>query len=205
MLVSRQQIERRTTVPFVKTTQTSREPLVYRHKAWTRLTHWIWVLSLFFLLLSGLQIFNAHPTLYIGQQSGFQYDNAVLSIGAVDTPDGPQGRTRIFGRDFNTTGFLGLSGSAGEQQFRGFPAALTIPSYQDLATGRVVACPEGITRATVIEICAAEKIRCTETDLSLIDIYAAHEMFCTGTMGELAGVVRVDNRQMGDGNIGPMT
>src|SRR6201981_779816 len=29
----------------------------------------------------------------------------------------------------------------------------------DLATSRVVACPEGITRATVIEICAAEKIR----------------------------------------------
>src|SRR6516164_7640630 len=75
----------------------------------------------------------------------------------------------------------------------------------ELATGRVVACPEGITRATVIEICAAEKIRCIETDLSPIDIYGAHEMFCTGTMGELAGVVRVDNRQIGDGNIGPMT
>ena len=75
----------------------------------------------------------------------------------------------------------------------------------ELATGFVVACPEGITRATVIEICAAEKIRCIETDLSLIDIYGAHEMFCTGTMGELAGVVRVDNRQIGDGNVGPMT
>src|SRR6516225_615685 len=75
----------------------------------------------------------------------------------------------------------------------------------ELATGHVVACPEGITRATLIEICAAEKIRCIETDLSLIDIYGAHEMFCTGTMGELAGVVRVDNRQIGDGNIGPMT
>jgi branched-chain amino acid aminotransferase len=75
----------------------------------------------------------------------------------------------------------------------------------DLATGHVVACPEGITRATVIEICAAEKIRCVETDLSLVDVYGAHEMFCTGTMGELAGVVRIDNRQIGDGNVGPMT
>jgi branched-chain amino acid aminotransferase len=75
----------------------------------------------------------------------------------------------------------------------------------ELATGRVVACPEGITRATVMEICAAEKIRCIETDLSLIDIYGAHEMFCTGTMGELAGVIRIDNRQIGDGNVGPMT
>jgi branched-chain amino acid aminotransferase len=75
----------------------------------------------------------------------------------------------------------------------------------DLATGRVVACPEGITRATVIEICAAENIRCVETDLSLVDVYRAHEMFCTGTMGELAGVTSVDNRQIGDGRIGPMT
>jgi branched-chain amino acid aminotransferase len=75
----------------------------------------------------------------------------------------------------------------------------------DLATGRVVACPEGITRATVIEICSSEKIRCVETDLSLVDVYGAHEMFCTGTMGELAGVIKVDNRQIGDGRIGPMT
>src|SRR6184192_617418 len=79
------------------------------------------------------------------------------------------------------------------------------PISGDLATGRVVACPEGITRATVVEICAAEKIRCVETDLSLVDVYDAHEMFCTGTMGELAGVIRIDNRQIGDGNVGPMT
>ena len=75
----------------------------------------------------------------------------------------------------------------------------------DLATSRVVACPEGITRATVIEICAAEKIRCVETDLSPVDVYGADEMFCTGTMGELAGIVRLDNRLIGDGKIGPMT
>ena len=75
----------------------------------------------------------------------------------------------------------------------------------DLATGRVVACPDGITRATVIEICAAENIPCVETDLSLDDVYGAREMFCTGTMGELAGVLMVDNRQIGDGRIGPMT
>jgi branched-chain amino acid aminotransferase len=78
-------------------------------------------------------------------------------------------------------------------------------SNGELATGRIVACPEGITRATVIEICAAEKIRCVETDLSLDDVYGAHEMFCTGTMGELAGVLKVDSRQIGDGRIGPMT
>src|SRR5215471_3816530 len=75
----------------------------------------------------------------------------------------------------------------------------------ELATSRVVACPEGITRATVIEICAAEKIRCVETDLSVVDVYGANEIFCTGTMGELAAVTKIDNRQIGDGKVGPMT
>ena len=75
----------------------------------------------------------------------------------------------------------------------------------ELATSRVVACPEGITRATVIEICAAEKIRCVETDLSLADVYQAREVFCTGTMGELAGVIRIDNRHIGDGKVGTVT
>ena len=93
---------------------------------------------------------------------------------------------------------------------RGFVAEtnathLFIARNHDLATSRVVACPEGITRATVIEICAAEKIRCIETDLSLVDVYGAHEIFCTGTMGELAGVTRIDNRQIGDGQVGPLT
>ena len=75
----------------------------------------------------------------------------------------------------------------------------------DLATSRVAACPEGITRATVIEICAAEKIRCIETDLSPFDVYGADEIFCTGTMGELAGVIKIDNRLIGDGKVGPTT
>jgi branched-chain amino acid aminotransferase len=75
----------------------------------------------------------------------------------------------------------------------------------DLATSKPVGCPEGITRATVIEICAAEKIRCVEADLSPVDVYSAEEVFCTGTMGELAGVVKIDNRQIGDGKIGLIT
>ena len=93
---------------------------------------------------------------------------------------------------------------------RGFVAEtnathLFIVRKSEVATSRVVACPEGITRATVIEICAAEKIRCTETDLSLVDVYGADEIFCTGTMGELAGVIKIDNRIIGDGKVGPMT
>ncbi|WP_338720551.1 cytochrome b/b6 domain-containing protein [Devosia sp. XK-2] len=113
-------------------------PLVYRQSIWTRVTHWVWAICLFFLLLSGLQIFNAHPNLYIGQQSGFEFDNAILRIGAVNTPEGPRGRTTLFGREFDTTGVLGMSGPAANPSFVGFPGAVTIPSFRDLATGRVV-------------------------------------------------------------------
>lgn len=112
--------------------------LIYRQSAWTRLTHWTWALCVFFLLLSGLQIFNAHPALYIGQESGFEYENAVLRIGAVNTPDGPRGRTTVLGHAFDTTGVLGVSGDAQRPSLRAFPAFLTIPSYRDLGTGRVV-------------------------------------------------------------------
>lgn len=54
--------------------------LILRQKRMTRITHWLWAISLFFLLLSGLQIFNAHPVLYIGNESGFDYDNAIFAI-----------------------------------------------------------------------------------------------------------------------------
>src|SRR5438094_8213023 len=69
----------------------------------------------------------------------------------------------------------------------------------------MVSCPEGRTRATVTEICAAQRIPCVETDLTLADVYRADEIFCTGTMGELAGVIKVDDRQIGDGKVGLMT
>jgi pimeloyl-ACP methyl ester carboxylesterase len=60
--------------------------LVYRQNLMTRITHWLWAICLFFLLLSGLQIFNAHPTLYLGDQSGFSFDNEVLAIYGENTP-----------------------------------------------------------------------------------------------------------------------
>jgi branched-chain amino acid aminotransferase len=72
-------------------------------------------------------------------------------------------------------------------------------------TSRLVACPEGITRATVLEMCRAHGIPREETDMSLTDVYRADEMFCTGTMGELAPVVTVDGRTIGDGRPGAMT
>jgi branched-chain amino acid aminotransferase len=93
---------------------------------------------------------------------------------------------------------------------RGFVAEtnathLFLVRQSEVATSRVVACPEGITRATVLEICAAEKITCHETDLTMEDFYRADEVFCTGTMGELAAVTTIDGRVVGNGQIGEMT
>ncbi len=72
-------------------------------------------------------------------------------------------------------------------------------------TPRCVACPEGITRATVLELCGANDIPSREKDVSQTEVYTADEMFCTGTMGELAAVTKVDGRAIGDGTVGPMT
>ena len=72
-------------------------------------------------------------------------------------------------------------------------------------TPRLVACPEGITRATVLELCAVHGIAHEETDLTLTQAWCADEMFCTGTMGELAAVTRVDGRTVGSGEPGPVT
>lgn len=76
---------------------------------------------------------------------------------------------------------------------------------EKVVTGHTRACPEGITRATVLELCAANGIEHEVRDLSLADVYRADEMFCTGTMGELAAVTTVDGRRIGEGEPGPMT
>jgi thiosulfate reductase cytochrome b subunit len=57
--------------------------LIKRQKLATRITHWVWAISLFFLLFSGLQIFNAHPALHLGIEAGFDYDNAIFEIDHV--------------------------------------------------------------------------------------------------------------------------
>ena len=72
-------------------------------------------------------------------------------------------------------------------------------------TSRTVACPEGITRATVLELCTEHDIPSRVKDLSLTEAYRADEAFCTGTMGELASVTEIDGRVIGDGSPGPLT
>jgi thiosulfate reductase cytochrome b subunit len=109
---------------------------IFRHRLWVRLTHWINVVCMTVLLMSGLQIFNAHPALYWGDRSRF--DQPILSIGAErDTQGHPMGVTMVGTHAFNTTGLLGVSGDpADEYSIRAFPAWATLPGLQWLAMGR---------------------------------------------------------------------
>jgi thiosulfate reductase cytochrome b subunit len=108
--------------------------LVRRHSGVTRLTHWINVLAVSLLLMSGLQIFNAHPALYWGMKSHFE--RPWLSMMYVERQGQPVGLTQVGGKTFVTTGVLGYSGKPGAREPRGFPAWATVPSWRDLATGR---------------------------------------------------------------------
>jgi thiosulfate reductase cytochrome b subunit len=106
--------------------------IIYRHTVVVRVTHWINVICITLLLLSGLQIFNAHPMLYWGQK-GADYDRAFVSIGADDwRKENPKGITRIGSLTIDTTGMLGVSGG----QIRAYPGWLTLPSSRNLAVGR---------------------------------------------------------------------
>ena len=128
-------------VPDASTEQTALPPLsttpvvvkerLYRHKLPVRLGHWLNVVCLFILIMSGLQIFNAHPALYWGDRS--DRDRPLLSIRPVRAEDGNlHGITTILGHHFDTTGVLGYSDGSG----RAFPGWATIPSARWLAMGR---------------------------------------------------------------------
>lgn len=109
---------------------------IYRHRLPVRLAHWINVLCLPILIMSGLQIFNAHPALYLGERA--DRDRPILLLDTVySESEGIRGITTVFGYSFDTTGFLGASrDSEGQIHRRGFPAWATIPSHQWLAMGR---------------------------------------------------------------------
>ncbi len=74
-----------------------------------------------------------------------------------------------------------------------------------LATPTTAACPEGITRAAVLELAADAGIPHAAGDYSLTQFYAADEVFVTGTMGGLTPVVQLDGRPVGSGSPGPVT
>src|SRR5262245_56576374 len=109
--------------------------VIYRHSATVRITHWVNALVLLVLLMSGLQIFNAHPALYLGSKSDF--DDPILAMGAMQDGDGAKGVTIVFGHAFRTTGLFGLAiDSDGSFDERGFPWSVTLPGHRDLSMGR---------------------------------------------------------------------
>ncbi|WP_110657206.1 cytochrome b/b6 domain-containing protein [Salinicola halimionae] len=108
---------------------------IKRHSLATRLWHWVNFLTLIILLMSGLQIFNAHPALYWGEQSSFS--QPFLAIHAKTDADGNQrGVVQLAGYEMTTTGVLGLSESNGRLRQRGFPEWATLPGPQWLSMGR---------------------------------------------------------------------
>ena len=110
---------------------------IYRHKLPIRIMHWINVVCFIVLLMSGLNIFNAHAALNIGKSS-YNGQAPILEMTAAQSSTGQLiGHTTIFGHQFNTTGVFGVSQAAdGRVLRRGFPTWLTIPGSQWLAMAR---------------------------------------------------------------------
>ncbi len=105
--------------------------LFYRHKRTTRLWHWINALSIFMLLMSGLNILAAHPALYWGK-AGNSYEQPWLMIGSTSSPEGPRGVVTIGDNMIRTTGLLGYS----QGKVQSFPSWAIVPSQRDLAAAR---------------------------------------------------------------------
>ena len=120
--------------PIASTTPPARQ-LVPRHSALVRITHWVNVFCFSLLLMTGAQIFNAHPRLYWGEY-GADNDHAWLAMDALREGGSWRGVVRVGSLTITSTGVLGASNEDGALTPRGFPAWLTIPSYQDLAVGR---------------------------------------------------------------------
>ncbi len=113
----------------------SSEETVYRHTGTVRATHWVNVVCLLVLLMSGLQIFNAHPALYFGSKSTF--DDPAMAMRPMQHGDKLYGVTSVFGHNFDTTGVFGLAYEPdGSHDIRGFPWSVTLPGHRSLAMGR---------------------------------------------------------------------
>ena len=108
-----------------------------RHALGVRVMHWINVVSLTILFMSGLNIFNAHPALYWGKSS-YTGRPPLLSMEAMQSADGKViGMTHVGARTFDTTGVLGASRDRhGEWSARGFPWWITIPDNRWLSMAR---------------------------------------------------------------------
>ncbi|MDR7103081.1 cytochrome b/b6 domain-containing protein [Croceicoccus sp. BE223] len=107
--------------------------LVRRHRLSTRAWHWLNVVAVFTLLMSGLTIFNAHPRLYWGQY-GANFDRPWLKIDA--SRDGSRGYVQVGSLRMETTGVLGAWEKDGRLSNRAFPHWMTLPSHYSLSEGR---------------------------------------------------------------------
>ena len=116
------------------TPPSTRTVVILRTRAWVRVWHWVNALSLFFLLASGLQIFNAHPSLYWGRAADFAHP--LMRMQAVVQRGMLRGVTLVLGHGFDTTGLFGVSTYHGQPMARGLPSWMTIPGNRDLANGR---------------------------------------------------------------------
>jgi thiosulfate reductase cytochrome b subunit len=108
----------------------------YRHALPVRIMHWVNALALALLLMSGLNIFSAHPALNWGKSS-YTGRPPLLEITAQEDDGIVRGVTRVFGREYVTTGVLGAAaGPQGRIVERSFPAWLTLPSNRWLSMAR---------------------------------------------------------------------
>ena len=107
--------------------------IVRRHRLSTRAWHWLNVIAVLTLLMSGLSIFNAHPRLYWGEY-GANFDRAWLKIDT--TRDGQRGYLAVGSLRVETTGVLGLWEKDGRWTSRAFPHWMTLPSHYSLSEGR---------------------------------------------------------------------
>jgi thiosulfate reductase cytochrome b subunit len=139
--VVRSEIAQREAVPgdtAVVPAATRPREVIYRHAVAVRATHWINLICVALLLMSGLRIFNYHPALYWGNY-GYRGVPSFIAIGSVIDPDSgaPVGITRIAGVSFVTTGVLGVSNDSERGTVRlAFPSWLTLPGEPGLALAR---------------------------------------------------------------------
>ena len=61
---------------------------------------------------------------------------------------------------------------------------------------------EGVTRNAVIELARRKGLDVREERMSRFDVYTADECFLTGTAAELVPIVKVDGRDIGNGEVG---
>jgi branched-chain amino acid aminotransferase len=91
-----------------------------------------------------------------------------------------------------------LSEGAGENIFLVQKGSLLTPP----ASSSILS---GITRDTVITLAAELGIQTRETSISREQLYAADEIFMTGTAAEVTPVRQVDHMTIGNGGCGPVT